>query len=506
MAEATNRPPETTSAASEQRVATHSEQAASPEAAGATLAPATETYHPLSLLALVGFVLAIAYALLVLVGGLVALLGRVPWLLPLWTFAVPLAVLLVCWVARNRIRDSEGVLTGLVFTTWGMRLTVIVALTYLAYYTFAFFAVRLQASDYVERIFDQLKQRNVEQAFLLAMGQPSSDDSAEMRRMIEARFNTSPGARPGQSGPFSRFRQSQFVRYMLMADGQVKITPLGVVEWGYERGGYRVVLKYQIATPLAEFELTVDTVGLDSKPGEQKGRQWSVDFSRGAMSIDRRSEKMTASGKDLLVVKSESAFRFVSAWVDRFNNRQWNEAYLETLPPSERRELSLAGAVPAAGLTPLGFCPSSARTFLAGKQTLADRHLLNLNEKVFWASSKSIDDIRRRVRQTFPAPGEGRPASAYLQISRQVAPILREENGQLTYKFDVEIRYMAESSEHMDYLVEGQLVVRADSNETSRPNAAWWVERIDLDSGRMPSMMKMEGAPVRGGGRPAPPP
>src|SRR5262245_26915993 len=117
-----------------------------------------EPYQPLSLLAMAGFGLAVVYCLVVVIGAAVALFSRTPWLMPYWTFLLPLAALVVCWAARTRIFNSEGTLSGIGFTTWGSRLAIVVGLTYGVYYGFTFLAVRFQAIDCVDRFIVQLQQ------------------------------------------------------------------------------------------------------------------------------------------------------------------------------------------------------------------------------------------------------------------------------------------------------------------------------------------------------------
>src|SRR5690348_7426840 len=73
-------------------------------------AEAPEPYQPLSLLAIAGFVLCLLYALVVIGGGVVALINHTPWLLPLWTLLLPVAGVTLALVARGRIQTSEGTL------------------------------------------------------------------------------------------------------------------------------------------------------------------------------------------------------------------------------------------------------------------------------------------------------------------------------------------------------------------------------------------------------------
>src|SRR5579884_1276613 len=175
------------------------------------------TYQPLSLLAMAGFGLSVVYALAVLVGGAVSLAGHIPWLMPYWTFLIPIAVLVVCWAARTRIVNSEGTLSGLAFTTWGSRLAILFSITYAAYYIATFLAVRGPAIDIADDFFQKIKNGQLEQAFILSQDTNSKNMSTEaMRDQIQGRFNQPMGGVSAAPGTYSRFCQERFVRFLQM--------------------------------------------------------------------------------------------------------------------------------------------------------------------------------------------------------------------------------------------------------------------------------------------------
>jgi len=305
-------------------------------------------------------------------------------------FLLPLAVLVLCWAARNRIRNAEGTLSGLAFTSWGVRLTVVVALSYLAYYGFTFFAVRLQAQDYADKFFEQLKQGHSDRAFLLATGIPPQEDDASLRDTLEVRYNSPMGQRA--PGPFTQFRQSQFVRAIEMSGAETRVEPKGVIEWGYENHGYRVLLKYLISTPMTEFDMSVDAFGRDSKPGEPKGRQWQILMQKGETRVLPPSVKPTALGKDFMK-KASVAQNFAMLWEEKIARQEWDEVYLDTLEPAQRERLSKGRktadvllTAPLAGLAPLGLCDAACRDFLDGRHKLAEGKLIHLDDKKFWTS------------------------------------------------------------------------------------------------------------------------
>ncbi len=440
------------------------------------VAPATvETYQPLSLLALAGFALAVIYSFIVLIGAAISLFGHFPWLMQYWTFLIPLAAVVICWAARTRIRNSEGTLSGLGFTTWGSRLAILVGLTYAAYYIFTFFAVRLQAIHYVDSFFQDIKQGQLEQAFLLSQGVSSKGMSKkDLRDTVELRFNQAKG-RPGAMGPFTNFRHDSFVRFIEMDGDKASVTPRGVVEWEYKQQAYHVVLNYHIATSLVEFDVKVDTVGHDPKPGEGKGRQWQLNVTSGFVTVLPDSKKMTPQGEEF-VRKAITAQNFVMEWTGIVNGSQWKEAYLDTLQPAERERLRKDQKA----------APSKPLEELA--------KLIRIDDAQFWAGKKQRDDVKERVRKTFQLGASGH-STFNIHLQQQPIPIASESDGRTTAIFDVNLFYLDEAAGTMQYQVDARIVVSADSKDAADSTSAWRVEAIDIDAGRSPPMPTMQTRP-----------
>jgi len=182
-----------------------------------------EVYRPLSLLAVVGCALAVLYAFLVLVGGLLTvgtasprllasllilaplggllaallvrerrtsrvwlfaaygLLGMVmllglggllayagtrPWLLHSMTWLLVATALLLSWLALTQIRASEDTLGGAELARWGIKLSLFFGLIYGAYRVSNTFAIYRQAGAAAEEFLELLKNGEMEQAFI----------------------------------------------------------------------------------------------------------------------------------------------------------------------------------------------------------------------------------------------------------------------------------------------------------------------------------------------------
>ncbi|HTU17957.1 MAG TPA: stage II sporulation protein M [Gemmataceae bacterium] len=466
MAEAADRPhgPEpaaTNTASAEERVSTQLQPLGTPGGEVGTVAPpVTETYRPLSLLALAGFGIAVIYALVVLIGAAVALFNHIPWLMPSWTFLLPVAALVLCWAARLRIDGSEGTLSGLAFAAWGMRLAIVVGLTYTAYYGATFFAVRGKAVDCADSFFEYLKKGQTDQAFLLTQGIPIKDmESADRRNMLEARFNAPEGA--ASVGKLTRFRQAQVVRYIEMGGAETNIALQGVSKWEHDKDGYRVVLRYHIHTPLGDFDTSLATFGRDSKPGEPKGGQWQVDLTGSEMVIPPQAMKRTPHGEEVLQ-KLRMAEQLASSWAEKIDTQQWAAAYLDTLRSSER-----------AGL--------SKQELRKGLEKLVSGELIRIDDERFWAGKQQKDNIKRRIRKSFQP---GRP-TVQLNLAK-VMPLVRESEDGTTVLFDVNLLYLDETTGKPQYTVEGKLLVTAQEPDAASSVSAWRVEAVDVESGRTP--------------------
>jgi len=410
------------------------------------LAPvSSETYQPLSLLALAGFGLAIVYSFLVLVGGAISLLSRIPWLMPGWTFLLPIAILILCWAARTRIHNSEGTLSGSAFTTWGSRLAILFGLTYAAYYGFTFFAVRLQAVDFANRFFEQIKQGHPDQAYLMAQGISTKDkDSNELRNKLELQFNQ-PTAMPGMAGMYTHFRQEKFVRFIEMDGEKANITPRGVADWAYSKGGYRLVLDYHVSTSLVEFDMKLETFGRDPKPDEPKGLKWQILLNRGE-NVIMDSINLTTRGREFMQ-KAVKAHNFASDW-------SANVSDPSALNSNERENYS---------------------------------KLIRIDDKTFWAGKQQRADIIQCIHKTFqPAPA-GKPAfSLNVQSVGATPPLLHESAGRTTASFDMTVRYFDESGIKQLYVVNGRLVVSAESSAAGNSASAWRIDALEFESGRTP--------------------
>src|SRR5260370_15621505 len=181
MADAADRASESIAEAADRA----SESVGDSASAAAPSAPGGETpapYSAVSLLAILGFSLAVVYGAGLTVASLVALLQRTP-LLIAWSLLIPAAAAAVCAAAHLRIRNSEGALSGLALTRWGLGISLILGLLYVAYFTATYLAVSAQAKAFADQWFDDLAHDRVAEAYLLTLPppRPTVDDTLRSR-------------------------------------------------------------------------------------------------------------------------------------------------------------------------------------------------------------------------------------------------------------------------------------------------------------------------------------
>jgi hypothetical protein len=461
-------------------------EAVTPALAAMPSAEAPEAYQPLSLLAIAGFLLCLLYALVVIGGGVVALLNHTPWLLPLWTLLLPIVGVALAWVARGRIEGSEGTLGGTALANWGIGLGVLFGLTYTAYFAATYFAVRQQATDFARAWLDDVRAGKLEQAYLrcIEFGKRPRED-AHLRTSLENLGATALVSYPA-------FQRADFIRLLKQGGPEARAELAGVKDWDFEKGGYQVQLVYQVSTPVARFELILAVLGKESLAGEYEGRQWSIMMEKCQA---EHPFQQTPEGERLMTSLSK-ARKFAQNWLGALSRGDKEAAYLDTLPPAERAGQERArgkadGAGAVAGPAAILAADPEGRAYLAGKEAFLKGGLVRADPKTFWASDPKA--VVEGVKDLF------RPwtvSASQVELSQQARlPEWDQVGGKLRPRFDVQIALfdrmpaVPRPGERPipRFQVDGMLVVEstaaAGQEEDSR---SWRVVGLELIRGQAP--------------------
>jgi hypothetical protein len=247
-------------------------------------------YRPISGLALVGFVLGALFAGTVAFSTLLALVQGMPVFLPeALSLGLAATAAVLCFVAQVRIRNSEGTLAGLALARWGLRLSVLLGVTYFVYTWVSGLALAKQANDFLiskdgddsgffPRLMAVGKDRTeLYQAFLLSLPTTGRGGSkATNPEAMEFRYNQ-PG-KDGEPGNITKFANSPLVM-ALVNNPDAKIEPLGVVRWEYKGQSFHVLRNYRLTTPEMVIEATVPAQSTEATAeGEQ--RKWFVPMTK----------------------------------------------------------------------------------------------------------------------------------------------------------------------------------------------------------------------------------
>ena len=434
---------------------------AAPLPAAPALAPdeAPKSYSSLSLLAVSGLGAAVLYALVVGVGGAIALFNRTPWVLPLWSLAVPVAAVVLCWAARVRIQNSEGALTGARLAVWGVWLSLVVGLLYAAYYSACYLSITQMAGAVADEWFDDLKNDRIDKAFLLGLPPPRPADNAGLRARLELEFDRGPDG----SGQLSLFRGSQFVRQIEQGGTATQVQLLGVKDWdSVPGGGYEVQLTYRVSTPYLSSEVVIPVVSVNNAD-DSGGRQWYVKTPQTASPA-----AISADGRRM-IDQMNAARTTAPAWIGKLGKWNWDQAYLETLPPAERERLS----------------KERGPKFDEGLKAFRDGGLVRADPAMFWAGDKDRDAIIGEMKGLFGRGG----ASPDRMVLSPAPPTYQREPDRTRIGFDLTVPLTPR------YLVHGRLMVTADGDDPSPTD--WRIESLDLISGK--SMAASGAEPPPGG-------
>ena len=434
----------------------------------------------LALARIAGLALVAFYAVPVGIGGLFAFPSQSPWLLPLWTLLFPLAAIGVAVAARLRIQGSEGTLSGNALTTWAILLSLFFALCYTAFYSATYVAVRYQAVTFTGDWIDRLQKDDLERAFAMTIEPQYRNKSSDSlsRDEIES-FSLRQRGEDGR-GAYSAFEERPAVR-LLHGGDKSNVELVEVKDWGYESGGYKVFLKYQITTPYWSFPLEITVFGTESPKGDWKGRRWVLQSQ--ASNLTRINPTFTAKGTQLLKL-APSGEEFAERWPKKL----WDNPVLalnDSLP---------GGAFAAPAAAGLGLRAQQVQApFFKGAMVKSD-------EKTFWVPERPNirDQLVSQVKNLF-VPGREIPEHLTLPPTtpRSPMPLWSEQNGRLLFSYDVDIRVPIQiiaptlpgalepaKSESGTATVEAHIIVSCPSSVLESGNPEWRFESLELIRGQ----------------------
>jgi hypothetical protein len=465
--------------------------------AGSALPPlATETYRPVAILAIIGFILALLYCVCVLVGGLIpfarsyprgfllllvgvpviaalasvmsrerrpgrialitagslaglltllglggllAFSGSDPWLLPGLTWLLAGAAVLISWLAWARIRESEGALSGLTLARWGVGLSLAFAVYYGVYRMGNQFAVDRQAQDCIEEYLSLIRDDRMPEAFLRTLKpgtRPPVD--ANLDEAIQVEFNLP--RNPREPGQYDGFRMSDYVQFIRMSGKQASWKRTSASST-HSPAGYEITMTYDVDTVVGEFEVNLVAQSVES--AGSGSRQWHVVLRPSSVVYPMKSQTPMAKEMEYALA---AAFPMAREWINRVQVGKTDWAYLDTLPPAEREKQRAAWVLsnPAVGAL-AGFGPeagvrdgSAVSAFRKGLQAFAASQFVK-NMKDFRVPKDEREKNPRHVmvstiERLFAAKDL---TSMQLELSSARVPYYSSEGGWVKIRFPV---------------------------------------------------------------------
>ena len=248
-------------------------------------------YVPVSWTAVASALTAALFAIVLLILGAFAFIGKKP-LLMQELLVMPVIAIILCFAARRIIRNSEGTRTGEGLAVGAWWASLVLGLGYVAYLFAIDYSVRRDAANVVEQWVGQVRDDKIAGgAFYTALdprqrqGVSRSDTS-----LIEMRFRDE----------LLAFRNSDLVRLAQRnrGEGEFKFESVGVADWSYKPGAIDCAFSGTVTCPEGKFPILVKLKGIEGVTGGEGGgvRQWAVAFQPGGGFIQQEKSERTTYG------------------------------------------------------------------------------------------------------------------------------------------------------------------------------------------------------------------
>ncbi|MCS7045749.1 MAG: hypothetical protein NZO58_05290 [Gemmataceae bacterium] len=245
-------------------------------------------YRPLSFLALAGFAISCLFGGVVVLSAVLAIIQGAPFFFHNGVLLVAVVGFVVAWLGLNEIRNSEDTKAGRTLAVSGMWISLATGAAYFAYSYFTGLALQQQALAFFLRDdnefsgwFPRLQRAGRDKvefyrAFLLTMPYSARTARPEDGDKIVELFDR-PTA-DGATGRLTRFKTDHSVMSLVKGGDQAHVEPLGVKEWVYEKGSYRVTCAFRIKSLEGTADLTITAVSTEGE-SDRLPRFWFADLT-----------------------------------------------------------------------------------------------------------------------------------------------------------------------------------------------------------------------------------
>jgi hypothetical protein len=274
-----------------------------------------ETYRPISGLAIVGLGLGVLSFSIFLLNS--------PWLLPF----LPVPGLIFSFLARRRIRESEGTLAGYHLAGLGAATSLVALLVYLTMHSTEYWFIRSESKDFLDRWLQKVREGKEGLAFLdtVPPEQRHITFSPADLRKVRAHFPT-PGNPDGSL--YDGFRSAPMTSAMFRYRDRFEWKYVSMESMSYNLGSYDVKQRYWISTPEVSGEVIFHLVsGLTKGPSGDR-REWRLNINASEFASNPPPQA-TDYGAELLEAQGEAS-RFMRSWAKAVSegNRTAAEALL----------------------------------------------------------------------------------------------------------------------------------------------------------------------------------
>ena len=248
--------------------------------------PSDPGYQPLSGYAVAAIITACVFLAILLVLFIQVALTRrslFSWEL----LALPISGIILAWIARSHIRNSEGTRTGVGFANAAWWISVLGGAGFGAYMYANNVVLETESARFSDRFFKELKDGRVHHAFVYVLP-PEERDRADPNS--PQAFETAYAA-----NGFAFFKNHEVVRLVTRNGSAVELERTG--EGPRAVGdGFQATHVYRVSCPEGDFNVQVKLIAAESRKGGKTQMEWRIPPTRFRTLRRGRSESPRTAG------------------------------------------------------------------------------------------------------------------------------------------------------------------------------------------------------------------
>ena len=295
-----------------------------------TQRPADPGYQPVSGYAAAAAITASLFVLILIALIVQSLITRRT-VLTYEVLIVAMAGLILAFVARSHVRNSEGTRTGLRLATLAAWVCALGGAGFFAYLKANEWVLERESGRYADRFFNELKDGRVHHAYVYVVP-PEERDRSDPNAPKD--FESVYGG-PG----LAHFKNHELVRLIVRNGSAVELERTGAKDLEQAATGFQVTHLYRLTCPEGDFTAQLKLAAAESRRGGKTQLEWRIPADP-YPNFAVRPDRISAYGRLVNELEQEGV-GFGNSWLFHLSNGRTTLAHLMTTPHAHRQAIEM---------------------------------------------------------------------------------------------------------------------------------------------------------------------